>query len=430
MRSCIALKILISHHNNPLNMKQLYIIGAALCISFGIQAQSTRTVLLEVSESAWTENNSSIICAKEDVKSQFGDDELAVISYHWDDLQNGGDPMYKNFSNEWAQTFNVSVWGRGAIDRTSYNGLTMTSLAEDVWADTVSARINRTTDGLVTLPEVLYDPDEDEIFVRVNIEFTDSVLGIVNREMRFFCYLVQDGVVADQVVDVANLGTCTLFPPPYGLDTVNSVQVITKQNYVHNDVAVSNPSGVGGTDNVISQQVEIGNKFSKNYTFSKPSGISMSSLRVVAFVANYDNGDIEKNEVINAAQTETFVEYDSSDETDPNHPNNIDNPNSQLHPDNWPTAVREIKSFDPEISISPNPTSDLGIIEFNVPQRERIAVSIYDMSGKLVLPVYNQMLAPGGHKAAFSGRNLENGVYVVRVSSASFVGHKTLVIAK
>lgn len=139
------------------NMKQFYTTVLTLCIAGVGFSQSTRTVLLEVSESTWTENNSNIICAKEKAKSTYSDDELAVISYHWDDLQNGGDPLFQTFADQWAQTFNVSVWGRGAIDRVSYNGTTMTSLAEDLWIDTIAARINRPTDGLVTLPEVLYD---------------------------------------------------------------------------------------------------------------------------------------------------------------------------------------------------------------------------------------------------------------------------------
>lgn len=411
-------------------MKQLYIFAALITAACSLQAQSTRTVLLEVSESTWTENNSSIICAKEDVKSQFDDDELAVISYHWDDIQNDGDPMFQQFADQWAQTFNVSVWGRGAIDRTSYNGLTMTSLAEDVWADTIAERINRTTDGKVTLPEVLYDPNTEEIFIRVNLEFTDSAQGIINREMRFFCYLVQDGVVADQVVDVANLGSCNLFPPAYDTVEINSINYLYKKDYLHKDVAIANPSGVGGTDNIITQQVEIGNQFNSVYTLNKPSGVPLNNIRVVAFVANYDNGDIEKNELINAAQSNDWVEYDSSNESDPNHPDNKDNVNSQYHPDNWPIGLHEVKSYDPKVQINPNPISSLGVIEFEVPTRTNVSVDILDLNGQLVQSIYSQKLAPGKQKAAFNASHLANGVYLVRVASTEFVGQEVLVIAK
>lgn len=411
-------------------MKQFYTTVLTLCIAGVGFSQSTRTVLLEVSESTWTENNSNIICAKEKAKSTYSDDELAVISYHWDDLQNGGDPLFQTFADQWAQTFNVSVWGRGAIDRVSYNGTTMTSLAEDLWIDTIAARINRPTDGLVTLPEVLYDENYDEIFVRTNLLFTDSIYGIVNREMRFFCYLVQDGVSADQVVDATSFGNCTLFAPPFDTVVINGTQYLYKADFNHNDVAIKNPTGVSGTDNIITQQIKVGNQFNDILTFPKPAGVDINNLRVVAFVANYDNADITKNELINAAQKSTFTLYDKDDETDPNHPNNKDNPNSQFNPANWPTSVKEIRANNLEMSISPNPLSDLGIVHFSVPTRSKVKVDIYDLNGRMVKTIYHQTLGKGAQKAAFNVGEFENGVYFVRIYSDDFVGQKSFVVAK
>jgi hypothetical protein len=411
-------------------MKQLYTTSIALCLVAAGISQSTRTVLLEVSESTWTENNSSIICAKEKAKSSFSDDELAVISYHWDDLQNGGDPLFQTFADQWAQTFNVSVWGRGAIDRVSYNGTTMTSLSEDLWIDTITARINRTTDGLVTLPEVLYDSSYEEIFVRTNLLFTDSTYGIVNREMRFFLYLVQNGVSADQVVDATNFGNCTLFSPPFDTVNINGNDYLYKPNFNHNDVAVKNPTGVSGTDNIITQQIVVGNQFNDMVSFAKPAGADINNLRVVAFVANYDNADITKNELINAAQESTFTIYNKDDVNDPNHPENEDNPNSRFNPANWPTSIEEVQEIDLNMTISPNPLHDLGIISFTVPARSRVSVDVYDLNGRKVKSVYNQTLGAGSQKAAFNASEFENGVYFARIYSDSFVAQKSFVVAR
>lgn len=389
-------------------MKRSFTLSLFLATSlFGI-SQSPRTVLLEVSESTWTPNTSTIVCSKEDVKSLFGSD-IAVISYHWDDVQNGGDPMFKTFAEQWALTFGVTQWGRGAIDRVSYNGTTITSLDPSVWSDTIAARLNRTTIGEVTLPEVLYDQSLDEIFVRVQMKFSESFID--NKEMRFFCYLVEDGVVADQLVDTFALGNCTLYS-----DTLD-----TTFNFSHQDVARLNPSTYEGTDGILPVQASVGNQYNSLYTFDKPAGSNLGGLRVVAFVAEFDDADITKNQVINAAHKATFTNYDKSNPNDPNHPDNQNNPNSRFHPNNWPTAVKEQPAIDISAKVYPNPVKELGIIEFTVPSTQNVAVSLMDIHGRKVLDIYRQTLAAGHQKAAFTTRNLKPGMYIARIQGEGFV---------
>ena len=423
-------KNLLSRSINSYQMKQLYTLAILFLGIATVQSQSTRTVLLETTESNWVASNAENICNKENVKSKFSDDELGVISFHTDDIINGGDPMFKTFADEWAQTFFVTSLDRGAIDRYSYNGTTMTSLGGQVWEDSIQARINRTTDGLVTIPELLYDESEEEIFVRVQLDITDSTFSIVNRELRFFLYLVQDGIVHPQVFDLAtNFGSCSLFSGAFDTIDINGNEAYQKSNFQHNDVAILNPSNYDGTDNIISQQPKVGNKFHSTYSFKKPSGASLGSLRVVAFVANYSNADVTLNEVMNAAQSNDFVTYEKTDVTDPNHPDNPDNPNSQFNSANWPTSIQEIEGFDSEMKVSPNPLSDLGVISYNVPKANEISVAIYDLSGRMVLEVYTQRLSAGPQKAAFNVRAMPNGVYFARVSSNDFISQQTIVVA-
>lgn len=397
-------------------MKQLFTLGCTLVISAGAFAQYPRTVLLELSESTWTATNSTAICTKEAAKSIYGTD-LAVISYHWDDIQNGGDPMFKQFANEWSQTYFISQWGRGAIDRVAYDGIKLTSLDPFAWNDTIAARINRTTEALVTIPELLYDAAEDEIFVRLQLDF--GIGNIANREMRFFLYLVQDGVVATQVVDTAELGTCTLFS-----DTTD-----TAFNYYHNDVAILNPSSYQGTDNIIPLQVLEDSKYSAIYTFDKPAGINLSDLRVVGFAALYSNADVTKNQVLNAAQKVSFTNYDKSDVNDPNHPDNADNPNSRFNPNNWPTSVNEIPNFDYEISVSPNPANDIVIAKFQVPNNQTVEATLVDMQGRKVSVAYNQTLAKGEQRAAFNTENIPAGYYIIQIEGQNFVSRSSVVVS-
>lgn len=395
-------------------MKQLFTLVTTV-LTLSAFAQSPRTVLLELSESTWTYSNSTAICAKEDVKSTFGPG-VAVVSHHWDDIQNGGDPMYQNFSSQWSQTFFVTQWGRGSVDRISYNGTTMTSLDTDLWSDTIAARLNRTTDGLVTIPELLYDANSNEIFIRV--QFDVSKTSIEARELRFFCFLVEDDVIADQFVDTLALGSCTLFN-----DTMD-----TAVDFSHNDVAIANPSSYEGTDNLIPLTVDAGNRFHSVYTLAKPSGTDLANLRVVAFVGNYSNADITLNAVINAAKNSTFTDYDKDDVTDPNHPDNPDNPKSRFNPDNWPTGVQEYHPSELDVKVQPNPVADLALVTFNVPGTQQVSVSLYDLHGRKVKDIYSQTLAAGKQQAAFTAHALPQGMYVVRISGETFVAQENVII--
>lgn len=395
-------------------MKQFFTLSILL-ISVTLFAQSPRTVLLEMSESVWTPASVEAICAKEDVRSTYGDD-VAVIAFHPDNIQNGGDPMYNTISSQWADIFGVNQFGRASIDRVAYDGTSLTSLGISNWSDTIGARINRPSVGLVTLPELLFDPNTDEVYVRVQINFTKDVIEL--KDFRFFCYLVEDGKEEIQLVDTNLLTGCSLFN-----DTLD-----TAYAFAHNDVVKRNPSTYEGTDDIIPNEVLEGEQYTKAYTMSIPNGVSVDDVRIVAFVADYNAGDITSNEVINSINGDDFTEYDSGDPTDPNHPDNPNNPNSLMNPDNWPTAVKEVSTAQFEIAISPMPISDLGIVSFELPARQKVEVSLYSIDGVKVRSIYHQELAAGVQKAAISRGELAAGIYVLNVKGESVNASQRIVI--
>jgi hypothetical protein len=418
-------------------MKKTVTIFSLLFATSALFSQSTRTALLEVSESTITPSNTSVICAKEDVRSAFSEDEVVILAQHYNDVQN--DPLFQQFSKEWALSLFVNGFTVGGVDRVSYNGNSMV-LNPSVWVDTIAARINRPTDALVTLPEVLYDANVNQVYARVQVDFSDS--SIFNRELRFFCYLVQDGVEADQYlaidaleIDSNEIPDCNTFALPH--DTLDSNILFGdtfydfgKANFKHNDVAILNPSTYEGTDGIIWLQTKEGNRFNSVYTFAKPAGVDLADCRIVAFVANYSNADVKKNELINAAQKSSFTSYDSSDDSDPNHPDNPDNPNSVNNPINWLTAVKELENIDFGLTIRPNPVNEFGVIDFNLAKSEKVSVSIFDINGNLVKDIYTQTRSAGAHKAAFSAQDMNAGVYFVRLQTPSHVAQQTLVVVK
>ena len=91
-------------------MKQLFTFSILL-FSVTLFAQSRGSGLFEMGELVWTPESVDAICAKEDLRSTYGND-IAIIGYHPDNIQNGGDPMYNTISSQWADIFGVNQFGR------------------------------------------------------------------------------------------------------------------------------------------------------------------------------------------------------------------------------------------------------------------------------------------------------------------------------
>lgn len=385
----------------------------AVTFCYSAMAQAPRTVLLEVTESVWDMNTPSVICAKEDIKQTYPDD-VAVISYHTDNVINGGDPLFNSVSGNWSDALGVNAFARGLIDRVSYNGTNLISVGTENWSDTIASRLNQTSIALVTLPEVLIDPGSNEIYARVQVDFKKDVIELA--DYRFFCYITQNNVEELQMVDT-NDQQCAILP-----DTND-----TTYGFMHQDVAIGCPSGANGVDNLIPVEIDNGARFTRAFTFNAPGGVDVSDLSVVGFVASWGGQqNITENNVINAAKSSNFTEYDSSNENDPNHPNNPDNPNSVKNPNYWPTGVEDIKE-DNDVRFYPNPMMDLGIVEFTVPKTQDVAVDVYSMDGRLVKHIYHQTLSAGAQKAAISGTGMIPGLYVVRVKGATFERYGRLI---
>lgn len=397
-------------------MKNFYTLAACVIVAFTSMAQSPRTVLLETRETTQLQAVADGICEKESVKALYGNN-MAVISFHDDDVFGGGDPLYSQAAGDWSTFFAPPNYPSGLVDRVSFNGMNL-NLGLSLWADTIASRINQTTDGLVTMPEVLYDAAENEAFVRVQVNFTEDIID--NRDLRFFLYLVQDGLVADQLVDTLGGSPCSLFS-----DTID-----TAFNFVHNDVVIASPSNFDGVENIIANQTSSGMQFTTSFAFDLPNGVSIDDVRVVGFVSNYTPSEVTQNQVVNAAKSSTFTLYDSQDLTDDNHPENVDNPNSEFFPGNWPTAVGTIKGESIPAVAYPNPITDLGIVEFHLPEAQMIDVSLYDVMGKRVATIYTQQLASGRQLAALNAFNYAPGTYFVRIEGDGFLEQLPVVIAR
>lgn len=107
---------------------------------------------------------------------------------------------------------------------------------------------------------------------------------------------------------------------------------------------------------------------------------------------------------------------------------------------NTNTAVSENYRFqfeeyfiDTEIALSqnyPNPFNPQTIIRITVPARQRIELDIYDVTGRHIQTLANEILDPGFKEFTFNAGRLASGIYLYRVKGENETLYKTMTLIK
>ena len=83
----------------------------------------------------------------------------------------------------------------------------------------------------------------------------------------------------------------------------------------------------------------------------------------------------------------------------------------------------------------PNPFNPTTKIQFSIADRQLTIVKVYDVLGREVVTLVNEVKEPGTYTVEFSakggdGSNLASGVYFYRLQAGSFVETKKLLLLK
>jgi hypothetical protein len=65
---------------------------------------------------------------------------------------------------------------------------------------------------------------------------------------------------------------------------------------------------------------------------------------------------------------------------------------------------------------------------YRVPVSGKVEIALYDMQGRQVMMLVNEVKGAGMHRAEFNGNKLSGGVYYYKMRSGNFVAVKRLVI--
>lgn len=78
----------------------------------------------------------------------------------------------------------------------------------------------------------------------------------------------------------------------------------------------------------------------------------------------------------------------------------------------------------------PNPSNPKSNIEFQLPERTKVNISVYDLLGRLVSTIVNDELDAGIYTAEFNGNNLSSGTYIYRITAGSYTEVRKLILIK
>ncbi len=78
----------------------------------------------------------------------------------------------------------------------------------------------------------------------------------------------------------------------------------------------------------------------------------------------------------------------------------------------------------------PNPFNPATTIYYSISQREFVSLSVYDLQGKEVHALVNQMQDPGNYETIFNGSGLTSGIYLCRLQAGNLIDVKKIVLLK
>jgi hypothetical protein len=78
----------------------------------------------------------------------------------------------------------------------------------------------------------------------------------------------------------------------------------------------------------------------------------------------------------------------------------------------------------------PNPFNPSTTIRFDLPQTERVTLTVYDAVGREITRLAEGVYPPGTHTVVFDAARLSSGIYFYRMTAGSFTEVRKLVLMK
>jgi len=78
----------------------------------------------------------------------------------------------------------------------------------------------------------------------------------------------------------------------------------------------------------------------------------------------------------------------------------------------------------------PNPFNPTTTIPFNLPRAQNVKLTLYDLTGRKLLTLFDGKLSSGKHRIHFIGSNLPSGVYIYQLTTPDFWAQRKMILVK
>lgn len=160
------------------------------------------------------------------------------------------------------------------------------------------------------------------------------------------------------------------------------------------------------------------------YRAQSPDMINMNNVRQILTITSIDTTSFTDNTAVNGVSyTYAVTSFDK-----------VDNESKFAATVSITvTGFADENAIPQEFALSqnfPNPFNPLTTLSFTLSQQHHTTLKVYDMLGREIATVVDDMLDAGTHRFNFNGSNLASGVYLYRIVSGSFNETKKMVLQK
>ena len=81
-------------------------------------------------------------------------------------------------------------------------------------------------------------------------------------------------------------------------------------------------------------------------------------------------------------------------------------------------------------NVYPNPFNSVINIIYGLPENVKVQIVVYDLLGKQIQFLINQLQTPGYHSVAWNADNHPSGMYFVKMTAGNYVNTQKLLLVK
>ena len=83
-------------------------------------------------------------------------------------------------------------------------------------------------------------------------------------------------------------------------------------------------------------------------------------------------------------------------------------------------TIDDLKKNVPVVTLYPNPTSTISVLEIEMKQSVTARIELFDIAGRKVLSIFNGIFSAGKNNFHLNVQSLPSGIYFCKISSEYF----------